>query len=339
MYGLDSLKKHITITKDHVECPVLGRTKVKILPRKRTGDKLTLLDITCPEYNIAVRSSTFIYVKKNETTGKYIPDEEANLLWKDSGDLSLLSSINRVKRESRMANDNSEDAVSWNVFRYLDREEELLSDFVELISGTRDEGKDIDLIYWSYSSKEKGQWKLLKDAQRIFGEKKNRGSEPDMAIETEKSIIFIEAKFNATNSTTPSNPEESLKKYTESADSWSKQVFSSTLEEIALHKKRYELMRFWLLGSWMAKQRNKDFYLINLLKQSSRENLDKTFKPHVKENREEQGKRVVLRLNWEDIYTMLNSKNGLSERIDHYFKNKSSGISTNGKILKAFKIS
>ena len=335
MYGIDQLKEQITITKDHVECPVKKGHEKLMLPRKRRGDGLSISDITCSEYNIAVRSSTFIYVKKDVQTGEYIPDEEANLLWKDSEDGSLLSNIKKVKRESRMANDNSEDAVTWNIFRYL-HNEHLIPDFVKLVTGVREEIEDI--MYWSYSHSEKGQWKLLTQAQEKFGEKKNRGSEPDMAIETKKSIIFIEAKFNASNSTTPSNPQESLKKYAERAEFWSKQIFSSTLEEVAIHRKRYELMRFWLLGTWMAKQKNKNFYLVNLLKKGSHEKLEKSFKPHIKENLEVNEKRVTTRLDWEDIYFMLKSKNSLSNKLDHYFKNKSSGYSSKGVIQPAFKV-
>jgi len=40
----------------------------------------------------------------------------------------------KVKKESRMARDNSEDAVSWNVFRFLERNN-LIEGFLSSITG------------------------------------------------------------------------------------------------------------------------------------------------------------------------------------------------------------
>ena len=57
----------------------------------------------------------------------------------------------RVKRESQMARDNSKDAVSWNVFRFLERNN-LIEDFLSLITCLYIESSEV--IYWSYSQKE-----------------------------------------------------------------------------------------------------------------------------------------------------------------------------------------
>ncbi|MCH2449834.1 MAG: hypothetical protein MK198_06765 [Gracilimonas sp.] len=321
MYRLDTLKENIEISKDTIECPVRGCRKS--VPRKRRGNTLTKEEITCPDHNIEIRSTTFIY-----------PRKEDNLLWSDNADVELLNKIEGYKRESRMENDNSEDAVTWNVFRYLDKNN-LITELVGHLTGNKETVED--LIYWSYSVKQVQQWDLLKQAQDVFGEQENRGSEPDMAIETERSIIFIEAKFNAGNETIPSNPEESLPKYSEGGNHWSRKVFSEPLEKVALQRKRYELMRFWLLGSWMANQRGKDFYLINLVKNSSRENLENTFKPSIIESKESHI-RLLKRVNWEDIYELLEEQNMNDKALKSYFHNKISGYSSDGKIKKAFSV-
>lgn len=246
-----------------------------------------------------------------------------------------LIKIEQYKRESRMENDNSEDAVTWNVFRYLHKNE-LLAEFTEHITGNKEVIEDI--IYWSYSVKDEEQWNLLKQAQNIFGEKAKRGSEPDMAIETESSIIFIEAKFNSGNTTKPSNPKESLTRYSEGANYWSKKVFKVPLDEVAVKRKRYELMRFWLLGSWMAEQKNKDFYLINLVLNSSSEKLEDSFKPFIIESEKKPNIRQVKRLTWEQIYYLLEERKANDKSLKNYYKNKISGFSSSGKIKQAFNL-
>ena len=60
----------------------------------------------CPKHNIYISPTTFEY-----------QSELDNLLWKDEADLDLLDRTKGVKRESRIARDRSEDAVTWNVFR------------------------------------------------------------------------------------------------------------------------------------------------------------------------------------------------------------------------------
>lgn len=323
MYGKNTLKESIEIGKNNIECPVQGCNET--VSRKRQGDNLEQTDLTCPVHKIEIRSSAFIY-----------PQKKDNLLWTDTEDLDLLEAIEDEKRESRMENDNSEDAVTWNVFRYLDKEEHL-SDFVEMITGKTDESVE-DIIYWSYSKTQENQWDLLAKAQNVFGEKNGRGSEPDLAIETDKSIIFIEAKFNSGNTTEPSNPDESLPLYSKGGNNWSKKVFRESLEDVAMKRKRYELMRFWLLGTWMADQKGKDFYLINLVREAGGENLESTFRPSIKESKGGPHIRMLKRINWEEIYHMLEEKSINDDRLKHYFQNKISGFSSKGEIKPGFGI-
>jgi len=211
----------------------------------------------------------------------------------------------------------------------------LVNVLVEHITGNKEAVED--LIYWSYSVKEAQQWNLLKKAQRIFGEKDKRGSEPDMAIETDRSIIFIEAKFNSGNATVPSNPIESIDRYSKGGNNWGKKVFSEPLKEVATKRKRYELMRFWLLGSWMANESKKDFYLVNLVRDFSRENLEDTFRPAIKESTDSPNIRMLKRVTWEEIYDLLEERNINDEKLKHYYHNKISGFSANGTIKPAFK--
>ena len=107
MFGIKELKRSIKITKTTVECPVKGCSE-KI--ERQRGVFKREERFKCPKHNIYVSPSTFEY-----------QSELDNLLWKDKADLDLFERIKRVKRESRIARDRSEDAITWNVFRFLEK--------------------------------------------------------------------------------------------------------------------------------------------------------------------------------------------------------------------------
>jgi len=135
MLGMEELKESIGITETTVECPVKG----------------------CSE--------------KIERQRNEYQSELDNLLWKDQADLDLFKMIRTVKRESRIARDNSEDAVTWNVFRFLERNnlvEKTLSPIIGVPL------KSSEVIYWSYSQKENSSWSELNKARKEFGEEIKR---------------------------------------------------------------------------------------------------------------------------------------------------------------------
>lgn len=105
---MEELKGSIKITDTTVECPVKGCSK-KVKRQKNFFKREEMFK--CPEHNIYISPSTFAYQCELDI-----------LLWKDD-DLNLFEKIKEVKRESRIAYDNSEDAVTWNVFRFLERNE------------------------------------------------------------------------------------------------------------------------------------------------------------------------------------------------------------------------
>jgi hypothetical protein len=103
MFGWDDLREHITVTDTTVEWPVrgCGRTVERQQKTFRRESKFR-----CPDHAIYISASTFEY-----------EDASTNMLWVNSEDRALWKLISQVgiKRESRIARDNSEDAVTWNV--------------------------------------------------------------------------------------------------------------------------------------------------------------------------------------------------------------------------------
>jgi hypothetical protein len=318
MYGLKELKGCIKIDKESVECPVKDCSL--IVERQHKSFKREQ-KYQCPKHKIFISPTTFEY----ET-------EQENLLWYDSADKYLYNEIKKVKRESRIARDNSEDALTWNVMRFLDRQG-LLTDFLSKLSNKKI--NEAELILWSYSPKEKSGWTLLNKARTEFGETIKRGSEPDIIIRTDKVLYFIEAKLTTKNKTTPHNLQEK-KKYETGDNNMFQQIFKSDYETIAIKEKRYELLRFWLLGSWIAKQLDIDFEFYSLVKQSREQEIKGDFAKHIIET----AKRKFSRMTWEQIYnyikTLTNNKE--KQKMTDYFENKIIGYSSNNTIIKAFNI-
>jgi hypothetical protein len=319
LLGLQNLKISIKVTETTVECPAKGCTQIVERQREsfRREEKFK-----CPVHLIYISPSTFEYNRETD-----------NLLWKSKVDIALLEEIEEVKREHRFGRDNSEDALTWNVFRYLEKSgllSKMLSDF------TQENQQNSDLIYWSYSQKENQSWSLLNNARKEFGESIERSSEPDLIAITDKALFFIEAKFTASNNTTPSNPKV-YKNYLNGGDNLFTQIFKSNFETIAIKEKKYELLRFWLLGSWIAKNLGLDFYLINIVLSEQEKDIEERFISLINIDNHRQFKR----LSWEYIYKYISENvpnNQEKKSLMTYFQGKTIGYDRFGKLKKAFYI-
>ena len=319
MLGMKELEESIKITETTVECPVKGCSE-KV--ERQRGIFRAEKKFKCPKHNIYISPSTFEY-----------QSELDNLLWKDKADLELFKKMKTVKRESRIARDRSEDAVTWNVFRFLERNN-LVEETLSPIIGVTLESSQV--MYWSYSQRENSSWSELNEARKEFGEKEERSSEPDIIIKTNNALLFIEVKLTATSETVPSDTSNS-KRYEIGGDNWFSKVFKSDYKTVAIVERKYELLRFWLLGTWIAKQEDLNFYLVNLVLLKQDKNIATIFKRHICENES----MKFIRITWEDIYQQI-VNSGLpgrdKDKMIEYFRNKTIGYDSNGELQKAFLI-
>lgn len=321
MLGLSELKERIRLTDTTVECPVKGcRERVARQRRSFRRDE----KFRCPRHRIYISPSTFEY-----------DDQQGNILWREKTELDLLEQVKSVKRESRIARDNSEDAVTWNVFRFLERED-IASGYLSTLTGSP-VGKP-EVIYWSYSRLHTGPWIPLTEARRVFERRPLLGSEPDVIIRTDRELFLIEAKLTSGNNTVLRSKDPAVKiKYESGGNNWYTRVFKSDLETVAISERKYELMRFWLIGTWIAKHLDVDFYLVNLVPSQREKDIENIFKKHIAENQH----RTFLRAPWEDIYECI-LKSNMSGRdrgvIIRYFQNKTLGYDEQGKLQRAFLI-
>jgi hypothetical protein len=218
MYGLKELKPTIKIEENLIECPVKG-CSVKVERQRQVFKREPKYQ--CPLHKIYISPTTFEYETGQE-----------NLLWTDFSDSQLYNEIIKVKRESRIARDNSEDALTWNVMRFLDKKN-LLPEFLSETS--KKEINKAELILWSYSPSEKSDWSLLNKARLEFGESVERGSEPDIIVLTDKVLYFLEAKLTAKNETKTSDLKNRKKYITGETNYFSK--FLNQIMKLLLLKK------------------------------------------------------------------------------------------------------
>lgn len=329
------MKGRIEITPTTVECPVKG-CKVKVKKMHRGDPKLldaylekgqlieaeaALTDYFCKDHKVWITPSTLIYA-----------DFIENLLWKDNNDIAILDNACLHKRfKSQLHHDNSEDAVTWNVFRFLEKNS-LTEGFLTRLTGVPQGHAEV--IYWSYCQGNKGCWDWLKKARTEFGEGQGRGSEPDIIIQTDKAIFFIEAKLTSGNETIDRN--ENSKKYETGGNGWFRKVFTSDYKTVAVIAKKYELMRLWLLGTWMAGQSGKEFYLINLVPEAKEKDIKARFGRLIKEATE----RKFLRVTWESVSRHIAGMDGVKDKdaMIRFFKSKTIGY-RNCLLQEAFSIS
>ena len=321
MFYFNDLRAERHVSGEHILCPVKGCSK-QVERQKEQYQKVEAYK--CPKHDIYISPSTFEY-----------ENYESNLLWFDSDDKTLLESIFAEKRESRMAREKSEDAVTWNVFRYLEKKD-LLKPFLDSISSSGNE--DARLIYWSFDQDSSGPYAPLVEAREEFGEKSNQGSEPDLIIEAKGNIYFIEAKLDSGNKGGPGK-STNKKKYETGGNNWFGEVFKSgaDFDKVAVTERFYELMRLWLLGTWIANEYlHRNFFLINLVMSRKERDIEDLFGRHVHYNET----RAFKRLSWEQIYSLIERQAPLDGRkeIVEYFHGKTLGYNSSGDLQRAFSI-
>lgn len=297
-----------------VVCPVVGcqhRVKRQHRPFRQN------LEFLCPEHGIYISASTFSYVDKCRN------------IWKPTdSDCELYHRVVKVKRESRIGYNNSEDAITWSVFRRLEGKG-LIAEAMSQLLDVHIHGEP-QCIYWSYSTLTNGVYQPLQAARKAFCEREGRSTEPDLMIETDDYLILVEAKVTANNLTTPSSSTV-LANYQTGGSMWFQKVFTEgeTAQSIAVDGRLYELMRMWLLGTWMAERHlGKRFILVNLVLDGRELDVEERFIPHTES---EHGK--FIRRTWEEIGKGLPQEDSLRD----YFLHKTRGYS-NGKLKHMFKM-
>ena len=212
----------------------------------------------CSTHHISVhptRPSGFTYVYDK-------PWQNQNLLWADAKDQVLLDDILRGKRESRMGYEHSEDAVTWNVFRFFER-----NDCIALAIRTICPCPDREPLTVFWTTHDKCLWEPYRRCSDQIPERKSARSESDLIfLWDRKLLVVIEAKFRSPNRSDPSKRTDALRKARPYIEHASRHLKPEGAIE-AVREGWYELLRNWVLGTTLKDTLGcEEFILVNLLR-------------------------------------------------------------------------
>jgi hypothetical protein len=171
-----------------------------------------------------------------------------------------------------------------------------------------------------------------------FGEAEERRSEPDLILEDDRALVFVENKLTSTNRSVPSHPKNA-KKYETGFERWFSTVFqrSATFKSVAVEAKLYELMRLWLIGWRIASEMGKRFILVNVVREAATSESDISAK-FASYARLDHTSREFIRLTWESIRDVViesGQPNADKQRLLGYLRGKTLGYA-GGHLRRAF---
>ena len=310
MYGLTDLKPRISVGRDLVECPVKGCiTHVPRQPRQFQ----TTREYRCPYHGIFISPCTFEY----EDVRRNLP-----LLAEDDWELLERRVGDDVRAEHHLARERSEDAVVVNVFRGLERRGGI-GPLAEAITGRPQASTDVG--YWPRLLDDGSVLPTLLEAQKAIEGRPTRGSRPDLVIQTPTEVLFVVPKVTRGNNTTQSNPKVLAK--LASRQGWYDRVFAKDAETVAVKRRKAELMRLWLVGTWMANRAGKRFTLVALTRAARDRKLEHEFSRLIRpgDNRE------FVRLTWESV-AELTADTEATRSVSEYLLGKSLGYDSRGRV-------
>lgn len=263
-YGIGELNHFSRVEEEHVHCPVKGcTTRVSRMrsrgPNLNTKKHLLKPHFFCKAHEIYISPSTFEY-----------HDPYRNLLWKSDDDnaaMENLQSVNNGKRTwSRMGRENDEDSLTWNVFRFLQRNS-LIPGLIANLTGSACIEKLEKVLYWSVDVEEVEVSRELRASREALGESRDKGSEPDLIVVTDESITIVELKLNAPAIT--ADPKKGIQQGYQNylrlgGKGLMKNDFKQSVDLIG-----YELSRFVMLGHAYARILGKKHAKILLIRKGN----------------------------------------------------------------------
>ena len=223
--------------------------------------------------------------------------------------------------------------MTWNVFRYLELSGGLDA-WVTSVTGKLESSPRVH--YWSFDSQTGATWASLSRARQAFGELEGRGSEPDLIVTTDDTHIWVEAKLGSTNNTKPTDHAGARARYVAGGGGWFAHTVATDFDAV-IDRRRYELLRLWLLGSWAAEQEGRRFVLVNLV----REGFEKDVSLFATNHFNLTEVRAVRLTTWESIYAELSAtpqRSGDTEKLLEYMRGKTLGYDASGRLRRAFSI-
>lgn len=230
----------------------------------------------------------------------------------------------------RLGTENSEDSLSWNVFRSF-QEAGLLASIAELITGERCQREPI-LFLWGLRTTDDSfePWELLIHARRRFEAKlpvERPLTEPDIALyEPGQYLILIEAKFTSPNTFYSRGPRRDRSSLT--FDELLAIYADPSLRILdveaarAVNRVPYQLWRNMVFAEWMARQDSvatRAFH-VNLVRKGYEQEAADEFHRLIHPDSQDRFARVT----WEDLYGL--AVGARTNRLRSYLEQKTAGL-------------
>jgi hypothetical protein len=232
----------------------------------------------------------------------------------------------------RLGQENSEDALTWNVFRSLQEAGEL-HEIARWITG-QDIPTEPFLFLWGIGLHQDTfkPWDLLIEARERFESNlpvSRPLTEPDIALLLPgRYLVLIEAKFTSPNTFYTNGPRKDASSLTkaELLNLYRDRDLRILDWEMAMASERvyYQLWRNMVFAEWMAgrDQKSTRAYHVSLTRAGSENDSCDHFREMV---RPEYRDRFV-HIAWEDIYYQCARDNRRLERLQRYLETKTAGL-------------
>lgn len=297
----------------------------------------------CPEHGIRIHKNGFVYCN-GTSSGDLGIATRRNLMFAGDYYLKYFLEANNKMESGRLCYENSEDAVSYNVFASLLGAPGSLEKLFYYITRQKAQGR-VDLYLW-------GNRIDLKDKPVLYGpldsvRKRLEGdirmfkTEPDiMLVVPKKAVICIEAKFGSKNPIAMDMEEkegEKPKKIGKLIDRYCIKNDIVDLRKVFIEYDKmpslfYEqIFRNIVFSASMAKQEGAaEWYVANLRNQhimnmKRGQPESSPIKRSIKSMLHAEHKNRFTHLTWEDIYTICVKDDPKLANLGWYMKNKSLG--------------
>ena len=272
----------LSIQRNATKCPVKGCNSEHINEVKKTKSGKIRQVFYCPQHGLEIRPDTFIYYNgaSNEERRQAKLRNLLPALREFSG-LWILGNKNKAESH-RLGYENSEDALSLNIFGWLHLNKQLPCIY-QRWTGVKVHHDQLKLFLWGmeidFSGKPLEVWGPLQQVRESLESDVGRfKTEPDIMILGPTHLVCIEAKFTSGNplcvekSNKPGEKPKSVElhkeRYIISNNLWQKPVL--TPDDIVGCKIHSQLLRMIVFTSTMTQLYNNklDWCVVNLVSQT-----------------------------------------------------------------------
>jgi hypothetical protein len=247
--------------------------------------------------------------------------------------LDLFRKVKKQKWESwRLGNENSEDAVTWNIFVGLFVLQGIKHLF-RLFTGL-DFREEPELYLWGcrIDDAQCKIWEKLKEVREVLERGVPTPTEPDIILRVPgKAIVLVEAKFGSPNGLLfkkgkPSVPRrEFLQRYyarNRASDPLNRDwILTQQPSQILA-----QLCRNAVFSRWLGNSEEQSF-VVNLVRKEAEVDVEQLFSQHLVP-----GRVGFRRVTWEEIYHLPILKTPDASVLKEYFENKTANL------VKAFRL-